>query len=262
MSGCSRVPAPPARMMPLRFMRCVLGHGEKCLRRCWRPASRQGSARTPKVWANKPLSSSEFAGRRAGVGYSALVIGTTLGSRPVNRALRCDDRGGRTRARSSRPCRRSDRCPRRAPALASRGAMCRIASARSAVEVGQPRWSATKRSSSRSRASRSTVLRRLRPKATVNPRGPQDEVLGMPGADRLFSGSLGAAVDAERRDRISLDVGAGLRAVEHVVGRDVDQRDAGAGARLGKNGGPLGIAPRRLPRSRSRPCRPSCRPRR
>src|SRR5215207_8371293 len=104
--------------------------------------------------------------------------------------------------------------------------MCRIASATSAVEVGQPRWSATKRSSSRSRGSRSTVLRSA-----------------MPCADRLFSSSLGAAIDAERRHPISLEVSAGLGAIEHVIGRDMHQRDAAGGAQLGKNGGPLGIAP-------------------
>src|SRR5215207_9150365 len=104
--------------------------------------------------------------------------------------------------------------------------MCRIASATSAVEVGQPRWSATKRSSSRSRGSRSTVLRSA-----------------MPCADRLFSSSLGAAIDAERRHPISLEVSAGLGAIEHVIGRDMHKRDAGGGTQLGKNGGPLGIAP-------------------
>ena len=46
-----------------------------------------------------------------------------------------------------------------------------------------------------------------------------------------FARRLAAAIDAERRDRIVFDVGAGLGAVEHVVGRDMHQRDAALAAR-------------------------------
>src|ERR1044072_2089021 len=40
----------------------------------------------PNACANRLQSSSEFAGRRAGSGYSAVVIGVTRGERPVNGA--------------------------------------------------------------------------------------------------------------------------------------------------------------------------------
>ena len=50
--------------------------------------------------------------------------------------------------------------------------------------------------------------------------------------------SLLLPVDPERRHRVVLAVGAALGAVEHVIGRDVDQRNAG----LGAGGGEIGRA--------------------
>ena len=51
-----------------------------------RPPSSQRRARKPKVFANRLESSSEFAGRRALVGNSAVVIAMTGGLRPVRGA--------------------------------------------------------------------------------------------------------------------------------------------------------------------------------
>jgi hypothetical protein len=46
----------------------------------------QGRGVNPKVRTSKPQSRRELAGRRAGVGYSSVVIAVTLGLRPVSGA--------------------------------------------------------------------------------------------------------------------------------------------------------------------------------
>jgi hypothetical protein len=51
----------------------------------------------PKVRPNRLESSSEFAGRRAGVGYSSVAIGVTMGNRPVKGACAAT-------IRSAKPC--------------------------------------------------------------------------------------------------------------------------------------------------------------
>ena len=59
----------------------------------------------------------------------------------------------------------------------------------------------------------------------------------MPTADSFLARSLRPPVDAERRDRIGLDIWARLRAVEDVVGRDVDEGKLLTGARFGQDRG-------------------------
>ena len=56
-------------------------------------------------------------------------------------------------------------------------------------------------------------------------------------AQGALAGLLAAPVAAGGRDRIGLDIGGRLRAVEHVVGRYVDQRDCGRIAGLAQPAG-------------------------
>ena len=64
----------------------------------------------------------------------------------------------------------------------------------------------------------------------IDPRGAQHDRARARRQHRLLAGQLAGAVDALRRDRVGLDVGRALGAVEHVVGGDVDQRNARRGA--------------------------------
>ncbi len=61
----------------------------------------------------------------------------------------------------------------------------------------------------------------------VDPGGAQHDRARVGREHRAFAGELRLAVDAGRAGRVVLHVGRALGAVEHVVGRDVDQRDAG-----------------------------------
>ena len=61
-------------------------------------------------------------------------------------------------------------------------------------------------------------------------------------AHRPLAGFLARAVDTERLHRVVFAIGAGLAAVEHVIGRDVDQRDRGVMAGGGEVGGAGAIA--------------------
>src|SRR5258708_22476034 len=54
--------------------------------------------------------------------------------------------------------------------------------------------------------------------------------------DSGVTGGLAGAVSGERADRIVLGVGAGLRAVEDVIGREVDERSADLAAGTGERG--------------------------
>ena len=60
----------------------------------------------------------------------------------------------------------------------------------------------------------------------VHPRGAQDDVTGVRRRHRALAVRLGAAVGVDRSDRVAFDVRIALGAVEHVVGRQVDHRDA------------------------------------
>ena len=62
----------------------------------------------------------------------------------------------------------------------------------------------------------------------------------------LLARRLARAVDAERRDRVVLAVRPRLRAVEHVVGRDVEQRNAALGARAREMAGARRVDRERL----------------
>jgi len=63
----------------------------------------------------------------------------------------------------------------------------------------------------------------------AHPAGPDDEAVG---TDVALAGELGSPVDRGRIRFVGLDVGFGLRAVEHVVGRHVDDAGTDAGRRF------------------------------
>ena len=124
---------------------------------------------------------------------------------------------------------------------AGRGALASVAiasaSARCAVNVGQPTWSSTTVSSSRSAARRSIVAGKHGPPRAEQPRGADDRVA--PGAaprDRELARELRGAVDRQRARRVRFEVWRALGAVEHVVAGDVDRstrpRPRGRGATL------------------------------
>ena len=77
--------------------------------------------------------------------------------------------------------------------------------------------------------------------APVHPCRAQDEVARVGRAHRRLAIRLGAAVHAERRDRIVLRVSAFLAAVEHVVGGQVQDRRAGRRGGMGEHARALRI---------------------
>ena len=156
------------------------------------------------------------------------------------RAGTAPSRPRRSRARSWHRSRRSGRCRAPSPASSDR-ATARIASARSPAEVGQPCWSATTLNSSRSAANRSIVRTNCgrascRPRRCAGSRGGR-----APRGPR--AAGLAGPVDVDRPDRVVLDVGAPLLAVEHVVRGDVDQGHALRGAGAGEVARPVGVDP-------------------
>ena len=88
---------------------------------------------------------------------------------------------------------------------------------------GEPRWSSTTATSSRSAPSRSIVRTKLCAGRAEEPRGADDPRLL---ARRRLAVQLRAPVGAERRRRVRLDVRLALRPVEDVVGRPGDERRA------------------------------------
>jgi hypothetical protein len=83
-------------------------------------------------------------------------------------------------------------------------------------------------------------LDEVAPVRAHHPGGAQDGVTPVGGPNGLLAAFLAGAVDAKGSNRIILAVGPVRRAVEHIVGRDMDQRD---------------VAPRRLGR---KDCRCQC----
>ena len=147
------------------------------------------------------------------------------------------------------------------------------AAARSAVKVGEPRWSSTKRSVRSPCGQAQHGPDHVGPVGPAHPRGADD---GGPGRALPLAAQLGPAVDRERVGLVPLDVGARGRPVEDVVGREVDEVGPATPGRLGHvagaqgvdREGPVGIAlagvdrrpgARRGPRRRGarRPRRPS-----
>ena len=74
----------------------------------------------------------------------------------------------------------------------------------------------------------------------VDPAGAE-HVVAAGGGGGLLAGQLGGSVDAQRRGDVGLDVGAGLRAVEDVVGGIVDQQCPAPRDRGGEGGHGVGV---------------------
>src|SRR4029079_13138847 len=63
------------------------------------------------------------------------------------------------------------------------------------------------------------------PVRAVDPRSAQDRVARVRGGDGVLAGKLALPINIERRCGVGLDIGRALAAIEHIVGRDVDQRN-------------------------------------
>ncbi len=101
-----------------------------------------------------------------------------------------------------------------------RPASSRTTGTRSAVNVGQPRWSLTNASGAPASSIRSAVFTMLLP-ATPHTHELRTTVAVAAGGQ--FAGELRGTVDRDRIGGVVLTVGAVERAVEHVVGADVDE---------------------------------------
>ena len=93
--------------------------------------------------------------------------------------------------------------------------------------VGQPFWSATTVSRSRVFPTRQHGAHEVPAGRRIHPGGAQHDGARAGVQHRCLAGELARAVDALRRHGVGLDVGLALGAIEHIVGRDVDQWDAG-----------------------------------
>ena len=69
----------------------------------------------------------------------------------------------------------------------------------------------------------------------VDPRGPQDDRPRPAGQNCGLAGELARAIDAGWVGRVGLDIGRAVGAVEHEIGRDMDQRNTGRRAVLRQN---------------------------
>ena len=68
-------------------------------------------------------------------------------------------------------------------------------------------------------------LDKILAKRAVDPRRAQDDVPRIGEADAVLARELAAAIGIERRHRISFDIGRALASVEHVISRDVNERN-------------------------------------
>ena len=112
------------------------------------------------------------------------------------------------------------------------------AGARSAVNVGDPCWSSTKRSSPSPSARRSAVRDHV---GAVGPAQPARADDGRARPALALTGQLGGAVDRGRVRGVPLPVGPVGRAVEDVVGRHVHDVRAHQRGRLGDVAGADGV---------------------
>ena len=198
------------------------------------------------------LSSTELAGRGAGRGgsSSAVEIGSTLA---LSRPAASSDEARRSRTRSSSPGSSRGRCRDGGPSERST-----TLAARSAAEVGLPRWSSTKRSASCALGQAQHGLDHVGPGAAVHPGGADDRVAVV---ELALAAELGAPVDRQRVRGVPLEIGPGERAVEDVVGRQVADVRADQAGRLGDVAraervdevGAVGVRARRRRRRSRRP---------
>ena len=148
--------------------------------------------------------------------------------RPCGRACSSTSAPVAANAAAARSCQEHEPAPatwRMPPSR--RSAISTSAAARWPVNVGQPTWSSTTVSASRSSASRSIVATKLPP---WRPNSHDVRTIAWePGAasrDGELARELRAAVGAERAGGRRLAVRLARGAVEHVVGRDLDDERA------------------------------------
>ena len=148
------------------------------------------------------------AGRGAGRGNSALVTGTAAQSTPATR-----------KTSSAKACQLH--CP--PPArwwmpVRRRSAISTSAGARKPVQVGQPIWSATTRTSSCCSPEGEHRVDEVLAAGAEQPGGPDDRVVGPDVLDGALAEHLGAPVGGARVRLVGLDVGPVGVAGEDVVG--------------------------------------------
>ena len=152
------------------------------------------------------------------------------------------------RARSSHPSRPRGRCRRSDPAQPppiSRAAIARMASrqirraGRASRLVRHDPQLAVALPGGKHGADEVLAGRR------IHPRRPQHDRARARRQHGLLAGQLARAVDALRRRGVGLDIGRALEPVEHVVGGDVDQRDAGRLAQPRQFRRPVAVGPER-----------------
>ena len=227
-------------------------------------ASRQGRGATPKTARSAPQSSTELAGRARRASEIGGRDRHHSGAAAARRQAQRHDRLGKAMPRGRAGAGEMEGAAAgAAPASrAARWSRMRVGQIR-APRSGEPCWSATTLSSSRFAASCSMVLHEIAAVRAVDPGRAQDHMARARLAHRPLAGLLAGAVDIERRHRVVLDVGAALGAVEHVVGRDVDQRQPARGAGRGQRGAaPSALTAKAALAARSPPDRRRCRPRR
>ena len=185
-------------------------------------------ARVPVASRGAPEPRARSAARcRRGVSPGAASRSVGHGPHLGRRARRRQRSRRRTRTTSSGPRRRRAARPAGASSHSSTSA-----AARWPVKVGQPTWSSTTLSSSRSAASLRIVGGEARAARTEQPGRADDRVRAGRGfGDRPLARELRAAVGRRRVGRIGLDVRVALVPVEHVVARDVDRPRARRGGR-------------------------------
>ena len=185
-----------------------------------RSSAQRGEARAEAVAPVRKLRGAFLAaedrngGRGALAPNSAVVIRRTRhSSRPLRRSPR------RNLPRCSLRQQQGARCRTAAPESTS----SRVAAARCPTKVGQPRWSSTTATSSRSAPSRSMVRTKLCPVGAEEPRAPHDP-RSFPGCGLAVE--LRPAVGGQRARAVGLDVRRSFAAVEDVVGGVGDERRA------------------------------------
>ena len=177
------------------------------------------------------MSSRELAGRCAGVGYSAVAIRATATGCDRAAAPPREDRLGEIRpTRVARADQMEDADEIGVDAVAAaararrRSIASAISSARSDCRAGRRR----RATSSRVSPSRSIVRDEIRAERAVDPGRAQDRHARIGRGDRAFAGEFRAAIGADRRRGIVLAIGAVERAVEDIIGRELDERNASA----------------------------------
>ena len=246
-----------------RFWRAgrVAGHGAGARRGAGagRPPRRARGAPTRRARPATPACPTGAARRCRGPSWRAAAPGAA-GRAPRWRWAR----PGTDRARPPRAPPGRTRTTMVAPLLVTwnvpgRRSVASTAStpARSAVKVGLPRWSSTKRSGPGLLGQAQHGAHHVGAVRAAHPRRAHH---GGPRVELVLAAELAAAVHRHRVGRVPLPVRAGRGAVEDVVGRDVDDMRHRPGAPPRRRGGSRGRSRRRRGRDRPHRRRPPSTP--